>query len=148
MSERPKVGVGAIIWKDEKVLLQKRIGAHGEGTWSFPGGHLEFGEEPEACAAREALEEAGVLMGECRTVCFVNDIFEEEGKHYITIYVMTEQISGEPRIMEPDKMTEIGWFDWEDLPSPLFLPLENLRKQGFHPRDHQRVEIRIEEKIY
>ncbi|MBI2476733.1 NUDIX domain-containing protein, partial [Candidatus Uhrbacteria bacterium] len=40
---RPKVGVGVIVWRDCEVLMQERIGAHGAGTWSFPGGHLEFG---------------------------------------------------------------------------------------------------------
>jgi 8-oxo-dGTP diphosphatase len=42
--KRPKVGVGVIIKKDGKVLMGKRKNAHGDGTWSFTGGHLEFGE--------------------------------------------------------------------------------------------------------
>jgi len=58
--ENPKVGVGVIIVKDNKVLMQKRINAHGNGSWSFPGGHLEFNEELEDCAKRETLEEAGI----------------------------------------------------------------------------------------
>ncbi len=43
-NKRPKVGLGVLIFKDGKVLLGKRKGAHGEGTWCPPGGHLEFGE--------------------------------------------------------------------------------------------------------
>ena len=51
--DRPKVGVGVIVVKEGKVLLQRRRGAHGEGTWGFPGGHLEFKESWEECAKRE-----------------------------------------------------------------------------------------------
>ena len=42
--KHPKVGVGVIVRKGDKFLLGKRQGAHGEGTWAFAGGHLEFGE--------------------------------------------------------------------------------------------------------
>ena len=40
----PRVGVGVIVQRDGRILLGKRLGAHGEGTWALPGGHLEFGE--------------------------------------------------------------------------------------------------------
>lgn len=42
--QKPKVGIGVMILKDEKVLLGKRKGSHGEGEYSFPGGHLEYME--------------------------------------------------------------------------------------------------------
>ena len=42
MADRSKVGIGVIVLKDGKVLLGKRKNAHGEGSWSFGGGHLEF----------------------------------------------------------------------------------------------------------
>ena len=41
----PKVGIGVMILNDQnQVLLGLRQGSHGAGEWSFPGGHLEFGE--------------------------------------------------------------------------------------------------------
>src|SRR5215469_4737907 len=47
----PKVGVGVMILKDGKVLIGKRKGAHGAGEWAWPGGHLEYMESFEDCAA-------------------------------------------------------------------------------------------------
>ena len=58
MFESPRVGVGVIITRNEQVLLLKRKNVHGSGSWSTPGGHLDFGESPEECAIREAKEEA------------------------------------------------------------------------------------------
>lgn len=134
MLDRPKVGVGVIVWHEGKVLMQERIGAHGEGWWSFPGGHLEFGEALEACAVRETEEEVGVRLGAPRVVSVTNDVFEDEGKHYITVFVQGHLESGVPRVAEPHRARRIGWFAWEDMPRPLFLPIEHLLEQGFHPK--------------
>jgi len=131
--QRPKVGVGVIIKKEGKVLLGKRKGAHGEGSWSCPGGHLEFGETLETCAEREVSEEVGIEITNITPVAFTNDIFEKEQKHYITIYVTAEYASGEVKLMEPDKCDEWRWVEWSALPTPLFLPIQNLLKQGYSP---------------
>jgi len=122
---QPGVGVGVIIKKDGKVLLQKRIGAHGEGTWCFPGGHLEFGESPEQTALREVKEEVNVDIAKPRVVGLTNDIMRADKKHYVTIFVEAEYAGGEARIGEPDKLKEIGWFALDNLPKPLFIPVKN-----------------------
>lgn len=130
---RPKVGVGVIIVKDGEVLMQKRINAHGDGTWSFPGGHLEWDESPEECAIRETREEMGIEIGDVRPASFTNYIFTAEDKHYVTLFLTAKVVSGEPHIMETDKTDDLGWFSWDELPRPLFLPVENLLKQGLRP---------------
>ena len=131
--EGPKVGVAVIIKKDNKVLLCERQGAHGANTWAFPGGHLEAGEEPEECALREVNEEAGVGVENIRRETFTNDIFEKEGRHYITIFLTADWKVGEPEIREPDKCLGWNWFAWDNLPRPLFLPIENLLKTKYSP---------------
>ena len=131
--QRPKVGVGVIIKKDGKVLLGKRKGAHGEGSWSFPGGHLEFGETLETCARREVLEEAGIEIENIKSATFTNDIFPKEQKHYITAYVTADYSAGEVKVMEPDKCEEWKWVNWNALPKPLFIPITNLVNQGYSP---------------
>jgi len=131
--DRPKVGVGVIIRKNNKILLGKRKNAHGSGSWSFPGGHLEFNEHVEDCARREVLEETGIHIKNIRLGVYTNDIFEKEGKHYITIYVLCDYDSGELKIMEPEKCEKWEWFEWSRLPEPLFVPLQNLVKLNFNP---------------
>jgi 8-oxo-dGTP diphosphatase len=129
---RPKVGLGVIIVRDGKVLLGKRKGALASGTYAFPGGHLEFGESWEDCVAREVREETGMKVVNSKFVAVTNDIFEKEGKHYITIFMMAECL-GKPKVMEPDKCEGWSWFSWNKLPQPLMVAVMNLIKQGYKP---------------
>ena len=133
MNQEPKVGVAIIITKNDQVLLMKRKGLHGIGTWTTPGGHLDFGETPEQCAAREAKEEVGLDVVDIRFRALTNDVFESGGQHYISIWMEGESILGEPIIAAEDEVEEIGWYAWDALPSPLFLPLENLLKENSYP---------------
>jgi 8-oxo-dGTP diphosphatase len=125
---RPGVGLGVFIWKDDKFLMGKRVGKHGENTWSVPGGWLEYGESFEECAAREAKEETGVNITNIRQFTTVNNIFADENQHSITIFMNSDWESGDPKDIELDKFIEIGWFDFTNMPSPLFLPLVQLKK--------------------
>jgi 8-oxo-dGTP diphosphatase len=127
----PRVGVGVFVFKDKKFLMGKRLGSHGEGTWSVPGGHLEFGESFADTAQREVHEETGVLIKNIRFGAVTNDFFEKEGKHYVTIWMISEYDSGEVALREPEKFVEQGWFDFETLPSPLFLPWKQLMNSEF-----------------
>jgi 8-oxo-dGTP diphosphatase len=132
MNQKPQVGTAIIITKDNKVLLMKRKGPHGTGTWSTPGGHLDFGESPEQGAVREAKEEVGLEVIDVRFRAVTNDVFDETGRHYITIWMEGES-TGEPVIAAEREVSEIGWFAWDSLPQPLFLPLENLIQANSYP---------------
>ncbi len=100
---KTRVGVAVIIRKGGKVLLGRRKGFHGEGTWNFPGGHLEFGEKIKDCAKRETKEETGLNIKNVALFTVTNDIFQKENKQYITISVRAEIKSGKLKLMEPDK---------------------------------------------
>ena len=133
MENRPQVGVGILIIKNGKVLFGKRKNAHGDGSWCFPGGHLEFNESWEECAIRETFEETGLKIKNIHFATATNDIFPVEKKHYITIFMKADYDVGELKIMEPEKCEQWDWFDWNNLPQPLFIPQQNLIKQGYNP---------------
>jgi 8-oxo-dGTP diphosphatase len=133
MSQYPRVGVGVIVTRGDRVLLIKRKGVHGQGTWSTPGGHLEYGESPEACAARETMEETGVGIARVRALGFTNDVFEESGLHYITLWMTGEHASGVATVAAPYEASEVGWYAWDALPEPLFLPLGHLIQGQSYP---------------
>lgn len=133
MTDRPKIGIGVIIIKDNKVLFGKRKNSHGDGTWSLPGGHLEFGESWKDCALREVEEEVGITINNLHFVTATNDIFQPEEKHYVTLFIKADYVSGEVTLKEPEKCEQWDWFSWDNLPQPLFLPIENLLRQKFNP---------------
>ncbi|MFO8083615.1 MAG: NUDIX hydrolase [Desulfobacterales bacterium] len=133
MHNRPLVGVAVIVKKDDKVLLGKRKSSHGSGTWALPGGHLEFNESIEDCAKREVSEETALFIKNIRYAAFTNDIFKDDGKHYVTLFVISDYSHGVLELKEPEKCSGWEWFQWCFLPEPLFLPLKNLLKQGFKP---------------
>jgi 8-oxo-dGTP diphosphatase len=123
--ERPKVGIGVIVVRDGGLLLRKRIGKLANGTWSFPGGHLESGETPEECAIRETAEETGLTMESARVVALTNDVFPDGG-HYVTIWMKADGVSDGEVTLDPTEASEYGWFPLDALPSPLFPSLVGL----------------------
>ena len=127
VKDRPIVGVGVLIFRDGNVLLGLRRGSHGTGTWSPPGGHLEYGEEPAACVVREALEETGLELPGVEFVGITSDVFEVERRHYVTLFYRADRSSGEPAVLEPDKCDAWQWWPWDALPDDLFLPLRHFR---------------------
>jgi 8-oxo-dGTP diphosphatase len=112
------IGVGIMIIRGGRVLLGKRhpdpekadSELHGEGTWTLPGGKIDFGESLEHAACREVLEETGLQIDEnvLRLVSIANDI--RTTAHFITIGFLCNVSDGEPGAMEPDEITEWKWF--------------------------------------
>ncbi|OGE74175.1 MAG: DNA mismatch repair protein MutT [Candidatus Doudnabacteria bacterium RIFCSPLOWO2_02_FULL_42_9] len=120
---RPKVGIGVMIFKDRMVLMGKRKNAHGSGEYAWPGGHLEYTESFEGCAIREVKEETGIEIENIRFQ-FLANIKKYANKHYCHIGLIADWKSGEPKVLEPDKCEEWNWYEIDKLPTPMFYMCE------------------------
>jgi len=132
--KNPNVGIGAIVRRGNEVLMVRRRKVHGGETWSTPGGYLDFGESPEKCAIRETLEETGITANNAKFRAITNDVFAKDDKHFVTIWMEAEYVSGEVCVASPDEIEEVGWFSIDQLPKPLFLSFKNLLDGKCYPR--------------
>ncbi|NGX50836.1 MAG: Phosphatase NudJ [Chlamydiae bacterium] len=123
----PRVGISSMVLKEGKVLLGRRVGSSGAGSWATPGGHLEYGETVEGGAARELLEETGLIAKTLHRGPYSNNLIEHH--HYVTLFVFITKFEGEPICLEPQKCEGWEWFDWDDLPEPLIPGMQTLVKE-------------------
>jgi 8-oxo-dGTP diphosphatase len=128
----PRVCVAVVVERDGRVLLLRRgPGRTWPGTWSLPGGRLEWGETLADCCARELREETGLeVEGVDGTDGFTFDGITEvigdisDGSaHLVGLVYWAVGTVGEPENREPDKHDAMGWFPWSKLvagePTPL-----------------------------
>ena len=76
--KQPIIGVGAVIIKDGKILLEKRKNEPGKGKWSIPGGLVELGENVEQTVMREVEEETGLEVEKPEHIDVVDNIIRDE----------------------------------------------------------------------
>ncbi|MDN3504044.1 MAG: DUF1937 family protein [Rhabdochlamydiaceae bacterium] len=126
--KRPKIGISVLVIHEGKILLGKRLNENGMGDWAPPGGHLEMNESIEECAKRELKEETNLEALSIHEGTWTNDIHSDQ--HYVTLTMIVNQFSGEVKNLEPHKCEEWKWFDYYDLPSPLYISMRNLIGKG------------------
>jgi len=130
--KRVGTGFGVMVLREGKLLLGKRhedpskadSDLHGEGTWTMPGGKYEWGESFEEAAARELKEETGMVLKKSKVICVNND--KNEYAHFVTVGFLATEFEGEPKVMEPDEITEWKWFPLNALPAKVFAPSVNV----------------------
>lgn len=127
VDRRAQVGVGCLVFQGARLLMTRRRGVHGKGSWSPPGGGLAFGESFEECARREVREETGVeIAGAPAYVATTNDVFVEERRHYVTVWMIGHWACGEPVNAAPYELDAVAWVPTDQLPVPLFAPFARL----------------------
>jgi len=130
---RVQVGVAAVVVDGGRVLVLRRAGAHGAGTWGLPGGHQEFGESPEDTAVRETAEETGLVVRPTARLGFTDDPMPEIGRHYVTLFISCTSTGGAPELREPEKATALTWLTPDELRvrrRELFAPLGRFLDAG------------------
>lgn len=106
----------------DQVLLQLRDGTgYMDGHWATgAAGHIEQGESVFDAAVREAKEELGVTDVELRPLCTMHRTQGEEPvDQRVDYFLLATSWSGEPRIMEEHKCSDLRWFDLDALPHPV-----------------------------
>jgi 8-oxo-dGTP diphosphatase len=130
MKSERRVGAGVallIVNGSGQILIKKRRGSHGDGTWGLVGGWMEHGESFLDTAQREGTEEAGLTVTGYTIPHVINSYFPQEDVHSVTVMLLIQphDWSGTPKTMEPDKMYgDWVWADPGALPEPLFQPLK------------------------
>jgi mutator protein MutT len=108
---QPVVGVGAVIIRDGKILLEKRRSEPAKGKWSIPGGLVELGESAEQAVIREVKEETGLEVEKPELIDVINNIsLDENGKikyHFVIIDYFVRLKGGE--LKAADDAEELRW---------------------------------------
>ena len=103
---------------DDEALADSEM--HEEGTWTLPGGNIEYGETFEEAAFREAKEETGIEIKDIDVICVQTDL--NEHAHYVSVGMVAHSFDGVPQVMEPDQIVDWKWFDLDKLPPDIFTP--------------------------
>jgi len=130
----PKVAVGAVVMKDNKVLLVKRNKAPQKGLWAIPGGSVELGETLQAAAEREIREETGLTITAGQPINTF-DLIERDARgkiafHYVIVDLQADYADGD--ISPADDVSDAGWFGPEEMKNLDLTPATDslLRKVG------------------
>jgi 8-oxo-dGTP diphosphatase len=137
--DQPIVGVGAVIIKDGRAIVIRRMASPMAGEWSIPGGALEIGETLRQGTEREALEETGLVV----TAGGVLDVFDAiyndpDGSiqyHFVLVDSLCKPVSGELRA--GGDAAEVRWITESDLDAlPVADSIAGVIRKGLRGKSH------------
>jgi len=115
----PRLGCGAAIMENSKILLVKRKRPPEADHWGLPGGKVEPGERVEDAIVREIGEELGITIRLDRWICTVDHPDEDTAQRWVAEVHTASIVAGAPRICEPLALAAVEWFAMDRLPAPL-----------------------------
>lgn len=115
----PRVGCGAAIIEDGKLLLVLRRKDPEAQHWGLPGGKLDLYETVADATIREIAEELGITITLTSLLCIVDQIDRPRASHWVAPVFRATIQTGTPAIQEPHALADWGWFPLTALPTPL-----------------------------
>jgi ADP-ribose pyrophosphatase YjhB (NUDIX family) len=106
----PAPTVSVLVVDGDRVLLGKRGGHPGKGTWSIPSGYVDFEEDFLTTAIREAKEETGLDVEVCSIINVVSS-FVSPRFHFLGLYVVARVMGG--ALAAGDDLEAVEWFPVE-----------------------------------
>jgi 8-oxo-dGTP diphosphatase len=114
---QPIIGVGAVIIRNGKILLEKRKGDPGRNKWTIPGGLVELGESAEQTVIREVREETNLEVEEPKLIDVVNNITpDEDGRikyHFLIVDYFVKLRGG--KLKAADDAAELRWVRFSEV---------------------------------
>jgi ADP-ribose pyrophosphatase YjhB (NUDIX family) len=115
--DQPIVGIGVVVWREDKVLLVKRGQAPRKGEWGLPGGAQHVGETIMQAAVREVREETGLDITPLGIITAIDGISRDKKKkveyHYTIIEVAAESREGKAKAQ--DDVVDVCWAKIDEL---------------------------------
>lgn len=113
----PKVAAAALVIRDDRVLLVRRVNEPARGQWTLPAGFVDAGEDPARAAERECLEETGLKVHVRQLVDVIGGREHPAGADIVILY-SAEVIEGD--LKPGDDADRARYFSPEELPALAF----------------------------
>jgi ADP-ribose pyrophosphatase YjhB (NUDIX family) len=107
--ENPKIVVGSVVERGDRLLLCRRSIDPRAGFWTLPAGFMELGETPAEGAIREAQEEANAII-EIDALLAVYTIRHISQVQLIYRAKLLSEVSPGPESLE------VKLFAWDEIP--------------------------------
>jgi 8-oxo-dGTP diphosphatase len=94
-----------VLFNKDRILLLKRK----NGLWEFPGGGVDWGEDPQQSAVRETREETGLSAENLSFVTVTSATYEKDGNEKHSVYVVYKGTAPDDNVNLSGEHVEHRW---------------------------------------